>query len=140
MKKFNFQHICYITKTPSGLDWPLTDKVMNQGVYQLWYNGEVIKNGCWGEGTTKRINKRISGYRSVINNLEGFRDGSKKKNGSFNTVDLIDKRLKVGERVEMRAVALPDNIIGEDGLPWKVDLYLIEDYFKNKHKDTIWLI
>ena len=64
MKKFNFQHICYITKTPSGLDWPLTDKVMNQGVYQLWYNGVVIKNGCWGEGTTKRINKRISSYRS----------------------------------------------------------------------------
>ena len=139
MNTFDFQHICYITKTLSGLVWPLTDKIMNQGVYQLWYNGVVIKNGCWGEGKTKRINNRISGYRNVINNLEGFRDGTKKKNGSFNTVDLIDKRLKVGEIVEMRAVALPDNKDGEDGLPWKVDLYLIEDYFKNKHKDTIWL-
>jgi hypothetical protein len=139
MNTFDFQHICYITKTPSGLVWPLTDKIMNQGVYQLWYNGVVIKNGCWGEGKTKRINNRISGYRNVINNLEGFRDGTKKKNGSFNTVDLIDKRLKVGEVVEMRAVALPDNKDGEDGLPWKVDLYLIEDHFKNKHKDTIWL-
>jgi len=140
MDKFNFEHICYITKTKNGLDWPLSDKKMNQGVYQLWYKGEVIKNGCWGEGNTKSINSRISAYRSVINNLEGFRNGTKKKNGSFNTVDLIDKRLQVGEKVEMKAVALPDTKEGAEGLPWKVDLYMIEEHFKNKHKDTIWLI
>jgi hypothetical protein len=140
MDKFNFEHICYITKTENGLDWPLSDKKMNQGVYQLWYKGEVIKNGCWGEGNTKSINSRISAYRSVINNLEGFRNGTKKKNGSFNTVDLIDKRLQVGEKVEMKAVALPDTKEGAEGLPWKVDLYMIEEHFKNKHKDTIWLI
>jgi len=138
--KFDFEHICYITKTENGLDWPLSDKKMNQGVYQIWFNGVVIKNGCWGEGTAKGINKRISSYRSVINYLEDFRSGAKRKNGSFNTVDLLDQRLKVGERAEMRAVSLPDTKEGEEGLPWKVDLYLIENYFKDKHKDTIWLI
>jgi len=40
----------------------------------------------------------------------------------------------------MKAVALPDTKEGAEGLPWKVDLYMIEEHFKNKHKDTIWLI
>jgi hypothetical protein len=113
---------------------------MNQGVYQIWFNGVVIKNGCWGEGVTKGINSRISKYRTIINYLDEFRAGEKTKNGSFNTVDLLDQRLKVGERAELRAVQLPDTKEGEEGLPWKVDLYLIENYFKDKHKDTIWLI
>ena len=144
MLDFNWVEVSVIRKTSQGLEWPLVSKELRkeflQGVYQLLYNGEVIKNGCFGEGTNKTINRRISAYRSMIKILSDVRTGRKAKNGSFNTVDLLDKNLKVGEEVIMRAIKLPNNKIDENGLPWKVDLYELENALKQQHKDTIWLI
>ena len=131
------------TKTTVGLDWPIVSPELNnklrQGVYQILLDGRVIKNGCFGEGISKGINSRFSQYRSMINRLELVREGHLKTNGSFKTIDLLDLNLSPGDTVQVRAAGLPDNII-INNLPWKVDLYAIEAYLKELHKDTIWLI
>ena len=75
----------------------------------------------------------------MINRLELVREGHLKTNGSFKTIDLLDLNLSPGDTVQVRAAGLPDNII-INNLPWKVDLYAIEAYLKELHKDTIWLI
>lgn len=132
-----------VTKTREGLDWPIVSPELNtnlrQGVYQILLDGKVIKNGCFGEGMSKGINSRFSQYRSMINRLDLVREGHLSRNGSFKTIDLLDSRLKVGDKVQVRAAGLPDDIV-INNLPWKVDLYAIEAYLKELHKDTIWLI
>ena len=140
---FTWAEVCTIIKTENGIEWPLVSKELNQkfqqGLYQLIYEGKVIKNGCFGEGKTKKINMRIAAYRNMINSLNKTRMGLKGKNGSFKTIDVLDKNLKVGDKVIMRAIALPDTKLDKNNVPWKVDLYALEDFLKNKHKDTIWL-
>lgn len=132
-----------VTIKDDKLDWPLVSKKLaktfRQGVYQLRYNGVVIKNGCFGEGVTKGINRRFSDYRYMSKNLNEVRAGIKQKNGSFNTINILDERLVLGDTVEVYAVSFPDDII-INNLPWKVDLYAIEANLKELHKDTIWLI
>ncbi len=132
-----------VTMKDDKLDWPLVNKklakTLRQGVYQLRYNGVVVKNGCFGEGVTKGINRRINSYRNMSKYLNEVRAGTKQKNGSFNTINILDERLVSGDTVEVYAVSLPDDII-INNLPWKVDLYAIEAYLKELHKDTIWLI
>ena len=132
-----------VTMKDDKLDWPLVNKKLaktfRQGVYQLRYNGVVVKNGCFGEGVTKGINRRFSNYRYMSKNLNEVRAGSKHKNGSFKTINILDERLVLGDTVGVYAVSFPDDII-INNLPWKVDLYAIEAYLKELHKDTIWLI
>ena len=132
-----------VTQGRSRLDWPIVKSELNsrlrQGVYQLIYKDAVIKNGCFGEGISKGINSRFGQYRSMINRLDLVREGHLKRNGSFKTIHLLDLNLSPGDTVQVRAAGLPDNII-INNLPWKVDLYAIEAYLKELHKDTIWLI
>lgn len=144
MLDLNWVEVTVIKKTAQGLEWPLVSKDLRkeflQGVYQLLYKGVVVKNGCFGEGVNKTINRRISNYRSMIKVLSEVRLGNKPKNGSFKTVDVLDKNLKVGEEIIMKALKLPNTKVDKNGLPWKVDLYELENILKQQHKDTIWLI
>lgn len=139
---FEWVDVLEITKTEEGLNFPIVDSKLNselqQGVYQLLYKDAVIKNGCFGEGMSKGIKKRFSVYRSMVNKLDLVREGSLCKNGSFKTIDLLDSRLKVGDKVQVRAAGLPANKF-IDNIPWKVDLYTLEAYLKELNKDTIWL-
>ena len=141
--KFDWVDVLEITKTEDGVNFPIVDSKLNselqQGVYQFIYKDTVIKNGCFGEGMTKGIKKRFSVYRSMVNTLELVREGRLSKNGSFKTIHLLDLNLSPGDTVQVRAAGLPANKF-IDGIPWKVDLYAIEAYLKELHKDTIWLI
>jgi hypothetical protein len=137
-----------ITKTPSGLHWgqcPLEISTLyKQGVYRLLVQDiehivRVRKNGIYGEGKSKGINKRISQYRSATNNLLEWRKGNKKDNGSFKTCDILDKKLKNGEKAVMISAKLPDNWINDNGFPCKIDLYEIEYDLKQQTLEEIWL-
>jgi hypothetical protein len=75
----------------------------------------------------------------MINRLDIARQDVSKRNGSYNTINLLDLKLIPGDTVQVRAVGFPDDTF-IDNLPWKVDLYVIEAYLKELHKDTIWLI
>lgn len=139
----NWIEVTTIKKHETRIEWPLVKKKLakqlKQGVYQLIYNNKIIKIGIFGEGNTKSINTRISAYRSVIKSLTEIRNGEKAKNGSFNTIDVLDKRINVGDEIIMKVLKAPkDKII--NGWLYKADLYHIEKDLKNKHKDTIWLL
>jgi hypothetical protein len=140
---FDWVDVLEITKTEEGLNCPIVDSKLNkelrQGVYQLIYKDAVIKNGCFGEGMSKGVKSRFNGYRSMINRLDIARQDVSKRNGSYNTINLLDLKLIPGDTVQVRAVGFPDDTF-IDNLPWKVDLYVIEAYLKELHKDTIWLI
>ena len=143
---FNWIEVSVIKKTENGIEWPLIPKEIRKkyfknktGLYQLIYNGKVIKNGVFGDGKTKNINTRISAYRNASKVLDKMRNGTSSTNGSYLTIDTLEKKLNLGDKVTMIACTLPDNKI-IDGLPWKIDLYQLEEHLKNKHKDTIWLI
>ena len=135
-------NVAVIQKHKAGIKWSLAEKTLakqlKQGLYLLVYRDKVVKVGIFGEGNTKSINHRISAYRSVIKGLDEIRSGKKAKNGSFNTIDVLDKRLNVGDEVIMKVVKAPDDI-ENDGWPYKVDLYALEKYLKDKYKDTLWL-
>jgi hypothetical protein len=135
-------NVAVIKKHKTGIEWSLAEKILakqlKQGLYLLVYKDKVIKVGIFGEGNTKSVNHRISAYRSVIKSLEEIRNGRKCKNGSFNTIDTLDKRLNVGDEVIMKVVKAP-NDIENDGWPYKVDLYILEKHLKDKYKDTLWL-
>ena len=132
-----------ITRGWTRLHLPLVKPELNrklrQGVYQMLYKGAVIKNGCFGEGIGKGISKRFNQYRSTISRLDLIRNGTLSKNGSFKTIHLLDLKLSPGETVQVRSARVPDDMF-INNLPWKVDLYAIEAYLKELHKDTIWLI
>lgn len=144
MVQLQWQVVGQVTKVNNKMEWPLlskeVDQQFKQGLYQLIYNGEVIKNGCFGEGLAKGIKSRMGQYRSASNRLDEMRAGTASKNGSYLTNDYLQTRLKEGDTVILQAVALPDNVVDENGFPWKVDLYALENQLKELHKDTIWLI
>ena len=143
----NWMEVSTIKKSKTGIEWPLISKEIlkkhfknKAGLYQLIYNGDVIKNGIFGEGKTKNINIRISAYRNISKSLDKIRKGILSKNGSYLTVDTLEKRLNVGDEVTMVACVVPDDKIDEFGVTWKVDLYKMEEDLKSKHKNTIWLL
>jgi hypothetical protein len=142
----NWIEVSTIKKSKTGIEWPLVSKEIlkkhfknKAGLYQLIYNGDVIKNGIFGEGKTKNINIRISAYRSISKSLDKIRNGILAKNGSYLTVDTLEKRLNVGDEVTMIACVVSDDKMDEFGVIWKVDLYKMEEDLKSKHKNTIWL-
>lgn len=148
LKQLQWEKIIDITKTPSGLFWPECPRefstLYKQGVYRILVRDEelharVRKNGIYGEGKTKGISKRISQYRSATNNLFEWRKGNKKDNGSFKTCDILDKKLKNGEKAVLISAKLPDNWTNDKGFPCKIDLYEIEYDLKQQTLEEIWL-
>ena len=148
LNQLEWVRVIEITKTPSGLIWGQCPKeiasLYKQGVYRILVKDDedvvrVRKNGIYGEGKKKGINNRISQYRSATNNLLEWRKGNKAHNGSFNTCDILDKKLKNGQKAVMISAKLPDNWVNDNGLPCKIDLYEIEYDLKQQTLEEIWL-
>tara|TARA_R110000744_G_C18870563_1_gene505251 strand:+ start:84 stop:464 length:381 start_codon:yes stop_codon:yes gene_type:complete len=124
----------YITKIKEGkLEVPIISKenIIKRGLYTLTYKNKVIKVGCYGEGVSSNNYTRFSSYRNKGNNIVPG-------NGSYKTMKVLNENLEIGDKVEIKFIALP-NDIELYGYNWKVDLYHEEDKLKKQHKDTLWL-
>lgn len=125
---------------PNFINIPKVSKLHNlrRGIYMWIYKGEVIKVGIFGEGTKSNASTRYAGYRSVNKNIEKYKNKDNKNNGSVVPILTLIDRLLVGEKIEVIFKEVPENKI-IDGYPYKVDLYQLEENYKQKHKDTLWL-
>ena len=123
-----------ITKIKEGhIDVPIIAKkdIIKRGLYTFTYKGQVIKGGCYGLGATSNNKTRFRMYRSV-----GLRMFS--GNGSYNTMKILNEKLKVGDTIEVTFIPLPENIYQDDCLQ-KVDVYKEEKKLQAQYKDTLWL-
>ena len=125
----------YITKIKEGhINVPIVpeDKIFKQGLYILVYKGKVIKVGIYGEGVDSNNKSRFAAYRNMGKNIVN-------KNGSYKTMKVLNEKLNVGERIEVRFKEVPTDYIEKDGFRYKVDLYYEEDKLKDKYKKSLWL-
>tara|TARA_R110001606_G_C14845011_1_gene586303 strand:+ start:19 stop:441 length:423 start_codon:yes stop_codon:yes gene_type:complete len=111
---------------------------IGSGIYLWVYKGRVIKVGICGDGVTSTFNTRYGSYRTVSDDWESYLSGEKAKNGSVVPITTLMRLLKVGDKVEVLFQPSPEGR-KIDGLPYKIDLPLMEKDLKIKHKDTIWL-
>lgn len=119
---------------------PQLPKIYNlrRGIYMWLYKGTVIKVGIFGEGTKSNASTRYASYRSVNKNIKKYLNRDNKNNGSVVPILTLINKLLVGEKIEVVFKEIPENKI-IDGYPYKVDLYQLEENYKQKYKDTLWL-
>ena len=123
-----------ITKVREGyIHVPIIAKkdIIKRGLYIFIYKGQVIKGGSYGLGFYSNNKTRFHMYRSV-----GLRMFS--GNGSYNTMKILNEKLKVGDTIEVTFIPLPENIY-QDGCLQKVDVYKEEKKLQAQYKDTLWL-
>ena len=130
----------FIKKTGEyQIDVPTVENILNQGLYIMVYNGKVRKVGIFGEGVSSTNRTRFQSYKSMGKNLfEYISNPTKKQNGSFKTIKVLNEKLEIGEKVEVRFKELPKYKY-MDGHRWKVDLYYEEEKLKQAYKNTLWL-
>jgi hypothetical protein len=109
------------------------------GVYQWRYRGRVVKVGIFGEGVHSSAYSRYSTYRSVGKALYSYLSTNKKQNGSVKPMKVLNEKLQQGESVEVHICKVPEELRNIDGLLYRVDLYALEEFYKNKNKQTLWL-
>jgi len=109
------------------------------GIYQWVYKGKVIKVGIFGEGVSSSAYSRYASYRSVGKTLFSFTSTTKTRNGSVKPMEVLNKKLKQGDRVEVHICRVPEETLTIGGIPYKVDLYILEEFYKNKNRETLWL-
>jgi hypothetical protein len=109
------------------------------GVYQWIYQGAVVKVGIFGEGISSNAYSRYSTYRSVGKALHSYLSTNKKQNGSVKPMKVLNEKLKQGESVEVHICKVPEELRSIDGLLYRVDLYALEESYKSKNKETLWL-
>ena len=105
--------------------------IIKRGLYTFTYKGQVIKGGVFGLGVYSNNKTRFHMYRSVC--LRMFSG-----NGSYNTMKILNEKLKVGDTIEVTFIPLPENIY-QDGCLQKVDVYKEEKKLQAQYKDTLWL-
>ena len=121
------------------IDVPIIKNILNQGLYIMVYKGKVRKVGIFGEGVSSTNYTRFNSYRSMGKKLfEYISNPTKKQNGSFTTIKVLNEKLEIGEKVEVRFKELPKYKYME-GYRWKVDLYHEEEKLKQTYKNTLWL-
>ena len=140
MKLKSFKALELIKENSNFINIPILPKIYNlsKGVYFWLYKGVVIKVGIFGGGVSSNAYTRYSGYRTVSNNLEKYLNKTNKNNGSVVPISTLLNKLQVGEKIEVVFKEVPENIIHE-GYPYKVDLYQLEEEYKQKYKETLWL-
>ncbi len=111
---------------------------LRRGIYMWLYKGKVIKVGIFGEGTKSNAYTRYASYRSVNKNIKKYLNKDNKNNGSVVPIITLINKLLVGEKIEVVFKEVPENRI-IDNYPYKVDLYQLEENYKQKYKDTLWL-
>lgn len=136
-----FEHVINITKIKGEMHVP---KISNRfkfknGVYLWVYEGKVVKVGIFGEGVKSNSLSRYSTYRTVAKNLFKYISGEKKSNGSVKPMQVLSEKLKNNEKIEVHFTQLPDDIIDHGGLPYSLNLYILEQFYKDKHKHNLWL-
>lgn len=109
------------------------------GIYQWTYKGKVVKIGIFGEGITSNAYSRYATYRSVGKSLQGYLFENKKQNGSVKPMKVLNEKLQQGESVEVHICKVSEELLNLNGLPYRVDLYALEEFYKNKNKETLWL-
>jgi len=109
------------------------------GVYQWMYKGRVVKVGIFGEGVYSSAYSRYSTYRSVGKALHSYLSTNKKQNGSVKPMKVLNEKLQQGESVEVYICKVPEELRSIDGLLYRVDLYALEESYKSKNKETLWL-
>ena len=112
--------------------------IIGSGVYLWIYKGRVIKVGICGDGVNSTFNGRYSAYRTVSVNFKKYLSGENSKNGSFVPIETLIKKLSVGEKVEVQFQPSPEGKEIE-GLPYKINLPLLEKKLMEYHENTIWL-
>ena len=110
-----------------------------KGIYFFIHQNIVRKVGLFGNGVKSGSNTRYSTYRTVGKDLLKYIDGTKKSNGSVKSMKTLCEKINIGEKVEVQFVELTDKIFYINGLPPEVSLPTLEQYFKDKHQDTLWL-
>ena len=125
-------YVISVPKIPSNLE-------VDTGVYLWYYKNKVVKVGIFGEGVSSNSYTRYSTYRSVGKNLYGYLHEGKRWNGSVVPMKLLNENLEIGEEVKVYFAQTPSGTTWKDGLPYKVDLYILEEYYKNLYKETLWL-
>ena len=142
MIELNFQNVFKIKKEREyKLYVPilLENQIFKLGIYLWKYKGKVIKVGIFGEGVNSNSKTRYATYRTAGRNLYGYIFKNLTPNGSVKPMRVLNKKMKTGEKIEVEFAQIPNKVIWKDNLPFKVDLYALEEYYKQKYKDTLWL-
>ena len=109
------------------------------GVYQWIYKGVVVKVGIFGEGISSNAYTRYATYRSVGRALHSYLPTNKKQNGSVKPMKVLNEKLEQGESVDVHICKVPEELRNIQGLLYRVDLYALEEFYKSKNKQTLWL-
>ena len=142
LNRSNTFFVFHLTKIEEGLiDVPILPEDLNykSGIYFLVYKGTVVKVGLFGKGVGSNAMSRFNNYRSMGKNYLKYLDNKKAQNGSYLTIKALSDNLNIGEQVEVYFVPYSIEQKEIDGIPIMVDLPTIEDKFKSKCKDTLWL-
>jgi len=139
---FKFKTVFYLEKI--GDEEILVPSVPEEfcfknGVYLWIYLNKVIKVGIFGEGVSSNSKSRYSNYKTVGKHLRKYIDKTNKSNGSVKPLQTLCEKIKVGDKVEVQFIELPKEVKYVNGLPYRLDLYTLEEYFKNQHKENLWL-
>lgn len=140
--KFEFKKVFYLIKDGNfEIKVPKLPEefIYKNGVYLWIYQNKVRKVGIFGEGIKSTSNTRFAMYRTVGKNLWKYIQNILKSNGSVKPLKTLTEKLEVGEQVEVQFVKLPSEGKYINGLPYRLDLYELEEYFKNQHKESLWL-
>ena len=139
---FEFKTVFHLEKTKDEeILVPSVPKefLFKNGVYLWIYQNKVRKVGIFGEGVTSNSKSRYATYKTVGKNLWKYLSKINKPNGSVKPLQTLCEKIKIGEKIEVQFVKLPSKIKYISGLPYRLDLYTLEEYFKNIHRENLWL-
>ena len=142
LNRSNTHYIFNLSKIEGGfINVPTLPEELNfkTGIYFLVYKGAVVKVGLFGKGVGSNAISRFNAYRSMGKNYLKYLDNKKSQNGSYLTIKALADNLNIGEHVEVYFAPYSIEQKEIKGIPIIVDLPTIEDKFKNRCKNTLWL-